>query len=142
MQFPAGTCSTHSTWQVVGGVWKPIDATSSLTGGCIYAVHFKNGARDIMVRPADASDPNFLALKAEFPKAFESAEIVEGLSADDTTALWSKFPDDVLFDMAAGSFLLPFVPRELTDEGIDITPGPSPTPLPPEIQAVISGKRQ
>jgi hypothetical protein len=138
-QFPSGSCSGPSTWQVIGGVWKPVDGASLLSGGCIYAVHFKNGSRDIIVRPADGSDPNFVALAAQFPTAFASAEVVDGLSADDTTALWSKYPNDVLFDVAAAKFLLPLVPREQTEEGVDITPGPDPTPLPPELQALIFG---
>jgi hypothetical protein len=99
-----------------------------LNGPCICAIHFVNGTRHIIVKPEAADDQDFQDLKAEFPEAFASAEIGPALSVPDTNALWSKYPNDVQLrfedpdDPNTEEFKLPYVPREQTAEGIDITP--------------------
>jgi hypothetical protein len=99
-----------------------------LKGSCICAIHFVNGTRHIIVQPEAADDQDYQDLKAEFPEAFASAEIGPALSDADFNALWSKYSNDVYRqvedpdDPNTEKFTLPYVPREQTAEGIDITP--------------------
>jgi hypothetical protein len=132
-RFPSGTCQGFSpAWQKIGTTWKPVGLI--LSGECISPIRFKNGTRDIIVRPEDANDPDFRALAEEFPEAFKSAAIVDALGPDDTAALVSKYPDDVKVGLATSPplFAMPLVPRESMRDGVDITPN-----LPPELKAVI-----
>lgn len=131
--FPFDGCSGAdlSNWQVEGGLWKPVDDPASLSGGCIYALHFQNDQREIVVQPPNAQDPEFLSLAAESPKA-----VVPGLSPEDTAALWSKFSTLVKRVPGKREFTMPKVRRGTT---VDITPRPNHPPLTDEIKELIFG---
>jgi hypothetical protein len=133
LRFPSGTCQGFGpAWQKIGASWKPTGV--SLAGPCITPLHFKNGTRKIVVHPQDPNDPDFVALAKEFQTEFKAAEKVDGLSADDTAALLSKFGDE---HVVRGSiqplvFAIHLVPRETMREGLDITPS-----LSPQLKAAI-----
>jgi hypothetical protein len=132
--FPSGTCQGVSNWQFSGGVWSPVGPAVPATAVCAVALQFQNGSRKIVVRPPDLADyPEIQAIMAQSPSS-----VVTGLSSDDTTALWSNYPDDVGVDTSNQVFTLPLVPRGTI---VDITPGPNPTPLPAAIRAILFPNR-
>jgi hypothetical protein len=134
LKFPSGSCQgIGPAWQKSGPIWRPTGVT--LTGDCITPLHFKNGTRNIVVRPPNPNDPDFRALANEFQTEFKAAEEVDGLSADDTAALLSKFGEDVVPRGPLGpqlQFAIRLVPREIMRQGLDITPA-----LSPELKALI-----
>jgi hypothetical protein len=95
-----------------------------------------NGTRRIIVEPpADLNITEFPELARKFPKA-----VVPGLSADDTAALLSTFPEfqKTFNDKAKPpTFTLPSV---LLGTIVPITPGPESTPLPDNIKNIIFPK--
>jgi hypothetical protein len=133
LDFPDGTCegAVGPIWQKDGTSWRPTGLTESdLTGPCVTPIHFRNGTRNIIVQPPFANEPFFQALTHEFP----NAQVVDGLSADDTAALLSKFGEKVVnpVSLTPLAFTLPTVPRENARLGVDITP-----PLSPKLKAAI-----
>jgi hypothetical protein len=132
--FPSGLCQGTSTWQFSGGVWSPVSPVCPATAACAVALNFQNGSRMIIVKPFDLADyPEIQAIMARSPSS-----VVTGLGSDDSAALWSKFPDDVIFDATNQVFTIPLVPRGTV---VDITPDPNPTPLPAAIRAILFPNR-
>jgi hypothetical protein len=128
--FPSGPCQGTSSWQFSGGVWSPVGPEVTATAACAVALVLQNGSRMIIVKPPDLADyPEIQALMAQSPSS-----VVTGLSSDDSAALWSKYPDDVIFDTSSQGFTIPLVPRSTV---VDITPDPNPTPLPAAIRAIL-----
>jgi hypothetical protein len=135
--FPSRGCTSTTTWVFIGNTWRQVDDT--LTGGCTYAVHFKNGQREFLVRPV-REDAAFQDIVARLPHL----PILDGLSQEDTAALWSKFPEDVkpIQDPKHPGQRAFTLPEVRPGQVVDITPGPTSTPLTDEIRKLIFGDSQ
>jgi hypothetical protein len=119
----SGFCQQRSTWQLSGGVWKPIAPT--VNGACTAPLRFLKGAHHFTVQPPDIQDnPEFQRLRTAFP----SDDVVLGLDdATDKPAIDARFPGarQQVPGQAVPTFTLLMVP--IGNNGLDISPLPAGT---------------
>ena len=105
--WPSGGCTARSTWQVIGGVWKPINPPT-FQGNCTAALSFVNAAGPFIIKPPDSqTNPEYLRLTSAMP----AVPTPDGLSPADVHEIDARFPGTKqLVAGQSGLFTLPMVP--------------------------------
>jgi hypothetical protein len=145
--FPSGSCQDPSTWQFVGGVWKPKAVT--LSGACVTALRFTTAPRgEILVKPDSAEVANsqeFRDLANDPAKPTEVPDQVNGLMHEEVIDLFTNFRNvlnvkqevDPTTGKPKVDITVPTVPREQRVV-VDTRPVPGLPPLDPDIERLIA----